>query len=178
MVWFKVDDGFYDHPKVIEAGNAAIGLWTRCGSWASKQLTDGFIPGAIVAQFGRRRDAERLIDCDLWSAVEGGYQMHDFNDHNPTSEQVKRDRKAAAERQARARESRRESRRDYTRESRRESHDPDPTRPDPVITSQEMTTSSSRVPVDEPGDLGLTSRAVWADWAEARRLRNHDKEAS
>ena len=33
MPWFNVDDGFAFHRKAVRAGNAAIGLWTRAGSW-------------------------------------------------------------------------------------------------------------------------------------------------
>lgn len=33
MTWFKVDDGFYDHPKVDQLPNAAVGLWVKCGAW-------------------------------------------------------------------------------------------------------------------------------------------------
>lgn len=43
MTWFKVDDGFYDHPKVENLSMAARGLWVTAGSWCAKQLTDGVI---------------------------------------------------------------------------------------------------------------------------------------
>lgn len=32
MPWFVVDDSAHSHPKFIKAGNAAVGLWMRCGS--------------------------------------------------------------------------------------------------------------------------------------------------
>ena len=34
MAWFKIDDYFYDHPKVLECSTAAIGLWTLAASYA------------------------------------------------------------------------------------------------------------------------------------------------
>ncbi|STD70923.1 Uncharacterised protein [Corynebacterium ulcerans] len=34
MTWFKVDDGFYDHPKFLDVPNAAVGLWVKAGAWA------------------------------------------------------------------------------------------------------------------------------------------------
>jgi hypothetical protein len=143
MPWFKVDDGFHDHPKVLTAGNAAIGLWTRCGSYASKQSTNGFIPNAIAHAYGTKTVIEKLVGSGLWIRVDGGYQMHDFLDYNPTADQVKADRRAAAERQAKWRESRRESRRDNPVTSRRESHDPDPTRPDPTPSYLQISSTSN-----------------------------------
>lgn len=43
MVWFKVDDGFYDHPKFLDVPNAAIGLWAKAGAWCVKHDTNGYI---------------------------------------------------------------------------------------------------------------------------------------
>ncbi len=34
MVWFKIDDGFWSHPKVLELSDAAVALWTRAGRTA------------------------------------------------------------------------------------------------------------------------------------------------
>lgn len=134
MPWFKVDDGFHSHPKVLRAGNAAVGLWTRCGSWCSDQLTDGFVPDEIARMYGTRKEVATLLDVGLWFRVDGGYVMHDFGDYNPTAEAVTALRAAAAERQRNARErakSQRESRRD-SHVSHGSSHaPPDPTRPDP-----------------------------------------------
>lgn len=100
MTWFHIDDRMPDHPKTIAAGNAAIGLWTRCGGYASKHSTDGFIPREIAANFGSVSQAKRLVDVGLWITVPGGYQMKDFLDYNPSSDQVKAKRKATAKRVA------------------------------------------------------------------------------
>ena len=35
MPWFIVDDSAHSHPKLIKAGNSAVGLWMRCGSYAA-----------------------------------------------------------------------------------------------------------------------------------------------
>lgn len=46
MTWFKLDDGFYDHPKVADLPNAAVGLWVKAAVWCSKHLTDGVVPAS------------------------------------------------------------------------------------------------------------------------------------
>lgn len=104
MPWFKVDDGFHCHPKVLEAGNEAIGLYVRCGSWVSQQLTDGFVPTSIAVLYGGRDLAELLVEAKLWTPVVGGWRMHDYLIYNPSKEQVQAERHAASERQKRARD--------------------------------------------------------------------------
>ena len=56
MPWFRVDDTFSHHAKVMAAGNAAIGLWVRAGAWSMQQLTDGFIPTHVAKQLGSRAE--------------------------------------------------------------------------------------------------------------------------
>lgn len=142
MTWFKVDDGLHSHPKALAAGTAALGLWVRCGSYCAQHLTEGFIPAAVANMYGSRSMSSALVSAGLFRKVEGGFQMHDFLDRNPSREEVERDRAAAAERQKRAREKARESREKSLRDSRRDesvSHASvtpavtvPPTRPDPT----------------------------------------------
>ena len=107
MPWFKVDDTFATHPKVLRAGNSAIGLWVRAGSWSASQLTDGFIPQSMLTVLGgRRADATKLIDAGLWYAVHDGYQFHQWDQYQPTRKKVEGDRAAWRERQRQARERR------------------------------------------------------------------------
>jgi hypothetical protein len=106
MPWFRIDDGWHSHPKVIEAGNAAAGLWVRIGSYCSQYATDGYIPARTANQLGAKRELTRLQTVGLLVAVEGGYLIPDFNEYNPSAEQVKAQRKATAERQKRWREQR------------------------------------------------------------------------
>jgi hypothetical protein len=141
--WFRLDESFHSHPKVIAAGNEAIGLYVRCGTYAAEHLTDGFIREDIAALYGAghtgsRRNprtgkpetlSETLARTTLWRRMRGGWLMPDYLDYNPSAEQVKQDRKNAAERQRRRRDTIM-SRRDSPRDSR-VSHTT-PTRP--VVT--------------------------------------------
>lgn len=106
MTWFKLDDGFHSHPKVLQAGNEAIGLYVRCGSYCAQHLTDGFVPAPVVLLYGSVELAEALVEARLWKPVKGGWQMHDYLTYNPSREKVTAERDAAAERQRRARERR------------------------------------------------------------------------
>jgi hypothetical protein len=94
MTWFKVDDTFAFHSKTVEAGNAAIGLWTRAGAWSSQQLTDGKIPTSIARQLGSKREADRLVDVGLWFAEPDGYRFWQWAERNPIQADVKAAREA------------------------------------------------------------------------------------
>jgi hypothetical protein len=140
--WFKVDDSFHSHPKVLAAGNEATGLYVRCGSYAAEHLTDGFIPEQVAnlygaAHTGSRRDvparqgetlAETLVRTKLWRRARGGWRMPDYLDYNPSRTTVENDRKLTAERQKRWREAKR---RRVTNASGNATVTPAPTRPAP-----------------------------------------------
>ncbi|MDN5726086.1 MAG: hypothetical protein L0G99_09185 [Propionibacteriales bacterium] len=101
MAWFKVDDKFHSHPKVIGLPLRTIGLWTKAGAWSSDQLTDGFVPRAMLTILGGNAgDARTLVAAGLWSTTDDGWQFHDWADQNPSRTEVlahrerDRDRKA------------------------------------------------------------------------------------
>lgn len=125
MTWFKVDDSFYDHPKIFDAPDCAVALWTRAGSWSARNLTNGFVPTGITRRFCDDPDTavKELLARRLWSRVKGGFQFHDWTEYQPTKEAVERDRKAAAERQRKAREKKKKQvgQGAVTEESRRDS---------------------------------------------------------
>lgn len=115
---FSFDDTWDNSPEVIRAGTAAFGLYCRCGAWVARNLQDGFVPREIAAAYGSPEWAKKLVDAGLWETVEGGYQMPHFLDRNESGDQVRRRRKADAERKARWRERKhedRKSRRDSAR---------------------------------------------------------------
>lgn len=108
MPWFRVDDTFSHHAKVMEAGNSAVGLWVRAGAWSMQQLTDGFIPRHVAKQLGTHSEAKRLVDAGLWIEKDDGWQFHEWEQRQPSRVQVHADRAAATERQRAARERRRQ----------------------------------------------------------------------
>ena len=180
MTWFKVDDGFYDHPKVADLPNAAVGLWIKAGSWCSKHLTDGEIPASRVkALKGTASQVRELIECGLWSEVSAdraqsgtkSYSFRDWNDYQPTREQKREERADAAERQRESRDRKRreqEERKNVTRDSHvtpsalsQESHQrvsqrPDPTRPDPTTSPKGEVTTLPEPPVPASDATGQT----------------------
>lgn len=169
MPWFKVDDTLAMHPKVVVAGNAAMGLWVRAGSWSSQQLTEGRIPRAMLSVLGARpRDAAALVAAGLWVETDDGWAFHQWADRQPSRQQVEAERAAAAERQRRARERAKEQReaerqaRESRAKSRRDksvSHGPpDPTRPDP--------TKEHKPPADTAAAASPGAQQLIAHWID------------
>lgn len=107
MTWFLVDDDMSTHHKIVRAGNAAVGLWARAGSWSSRYLTDGFIPDDILPTLGTKRQADKLVQVGLWHRDDerGGYEFHEWEprQRHATRKAAEKRRQADAERQRRHR---------------------------------------------------------------------------
>lgn len=101
MPWFKVDDDLTFHRKVVKAGNAAMGLWVRAGAWSSQQLTDGFVPDAMIDLMGTPAQRRKLLAAQLWVEVDGGCMFYGWNKNGrqPSSQSVREKRADAARRQ-------------------------------------------------------------------------------
>lgn len=96
MPWLKLDDQFSDHPKIVEAGPMA-GWLHVCGMlYCSRLLTDGFIPAGQVRKLADLDNAgelaDRLVAVGLWDRADGGYQVHDYLDYNPSKNEVMSER--------------------------------------------------------------------------------------
>ena len=110
MVWFRVDDGFYDHPKMQAIPRtdrvAVAGLWTLTGTYCARHLTDGFITTAVVKQLGGTpRIITHLIAVRLWIPVDDGYQFYDWNTYQDTRAAVEAKRQQWRDRQSKLRKS-------------------------------------------------------------------------
>lgn len=108
MAWFKVDDGFWAHPKILMLSDGAQALWLRAGSWSSQQLTDGFIPETALPMLrGTVEAATELVSAGMWDRLPDGWGFHDWEKYQPTREQVEGERQATRERLQRWRANRR-----------------------------------------------------------------------
>lgn len=117
MTWFRIDDGFYDHPKIkaLPRGpvrKGAIALWTMAGSWCARYLKDGMVPAAQIEELGgSAKDAQALVATTLWHEHDHGcpacpdvppkhYLYHEWGLYQKTKEQVEKEREQAKKRQA------------------------------------------------------------------------------
>lgn len=121
MTWFKVDDGFYDHPKVEALANgehyvSAVALWTLAGSWCAKYLTDGHVPRSRVVRLGLPMEAaEELVRVGLWTEEDDGFRFYGWTEYQPTREEVEARRAQDRDRKREARAVKSARRQDSTR---------------------------------------------------------------
>ncbi|TWS25372.1 hypothetical protein FK268_09280 [Tsukamurella sputi] len=175
ITWFKIDDGFWSHPKVAMLSDGAVALWARAGSYSCQHLTDGVVARTLLRMLGTVDAADELVAAGLWDATPDGWVFHDWSEYQETSAVVKRRRDESRERQRRSRARREEKRSDTQGPSRGESQSvsrvtddvtdgvsslpptrPDPTRPDPtseVVTGGGGVTSGNARETPPPGNL-------------------------
>lgn len=115
MTWLRLDDGMLDHPKWIRAitlgGDEVVTVWLRLLSWCSRNLTDGLIPGDMVAQVAqlkagakRAKALRALEEARLITRGEGEeIVMVDYLERNPSASQVRADRERKIEAQRKRR---------------------------------------------------------------------------
>ncbi len=104
MTWTKLTEDFPQHPKILAAGERAELLHIHALIYCNHFLTDGFIPFEVVptlTQLPKRQAlacVQTLIKLGIWMPVEGGYQIHDFLEYQPSKAKVlaERRRKASA----------------------------------------------------------------------------------
>ena len=111
MPWVRLDDQFYNHPKLGLLGMymlPCVGLHVLSLCYCNAYLTDGFIPEGQVARLAGelrllmpedeawKELAQRLIDAGLWEQHDVGYVIHDFLEYNPSRKETLKLRKMRA----------------------------------------------------------------------------------
>ena len=111
MAWSRIDDKFHRNEKLAPLSDSAIALYVRAISWASENLTDGFIPTHALPHLAPNVALGRSYDFDgnvltfgsLLAELEGaggfeeaigGHRIHDYLDFNETAAKVKSRRDA------------------------------------------------------------------------------------
>lgn len=95
MPRFLLDDAFAFHPKVVHAGNAAVGAWVRMGTYCAANLTDGFVPDRIARLIATEDEIRSLIDAGSLLTRSGGYCIHDYLKHQYSKQEVEEERASA-----------------------------------------------------------------------------------
>jgi hypothetical protein len=196
MAWFKIDDSFYDHPKVFDAPDCAVALWTRAGTWSARNLTDGFVPTGMPARLCDDHDTavRELLRRGLWLRASGGYRFHDWASYQPSKESVENlraARSAAGKRGGQVRAAKQTASKSQAIASDVAKQNAAPARPGPILggaLGDPLTPGTREAPpprcqehIDDPTDPpcgrcadARRARGRW-DAAEGERLRNAPK---
>ena len=177
MSWFKVDDGFYDHPKVaalqeLSGGPEAIALWVLAGSWCSRYSTQGVTPTSRVTRLGfvTRDAADLLVKVGLWVTHEDGYQFHDWGKYQPCNSSESRKKAVSRASSKRHRDRLRDASPEKASDghvTRHASRTRAFSRPDPSLIKSSNEDSSDK-PLDaalsESGSASADVRRVFEAW--------------
>ena len=107
--YIQLVNGFYANEKVQELARSgrmdAVGVFCMSLAYCGDHLTDGFVPRrAMLYVIGATSEqVNALCDVGMLEAVEEGWLIHDYTEHNRTKEQVLHARKKSAERVAKHR---------------------------------------------------------------------------
>lgn len=108
MPWVKIDDQFLTHPKALAAGKDGRALFIAALCHSAAHLTDGIVARTSLPTIAAAADvrgpstAARLVAVGLWHEHPDGWEIHDYHDHNPTSDDVKAQRELVSRRRSEA----------------------------------------------------------------------------
>lgn len=97
MSWVRLDDTFPEHPKIVALSMDARWEFLVGLCYASRYLTDGFIPASVVAR--DRKAVDELVRVGLWAPTGDGdgYRIHDYLDFQRSRADVEEQRKRQSE---------------------------------------------------------------------------------
>jgi hypothetical protein len=156
--WLRLDDGFAEHPKLMDVSDRAFRLHVAALCFCARNLTDGELVDRSVRMVcalssATKKHVAELVAAGLWvKRADGTFGVKDFLEYNPTAEKVKAERDAARVRMRRVRSVERSGERSPT-------PDPDPSKTklqpeDQDLTFQPPEQTRARVAALVDGSLG------------------------
>lgn len=114
MTWVKLDDQFPTDPKIVGLPPTAVTLYVFGLCYSSANLTDGYVPDAVIATWGVNKwraaadvlcapprsrvgqGSDEVETRSLWSRLDHGYQIHNYLLHQRSAAEVKKLRETRA----------------------------------------------------------------------------------
>jgi hypothetical protein len=105
MPWVRLDDMLPTHPKIRALSDAAFRLYISAICWSNLHHTDGYLPSSQLRWLADirypKRQVDQLTEAGLWHPAQGGWQIHDYLEYQPSAKRIADTRAAKSERQAR-----------------------------------------------------------------------------
>lgn len=99
LKWIRIDTQMFENPKLLylkeDKQYRAIVVHLEGMAYSGRHALAGFIPKAALRVIGATTaDANRLVNANLWHIAPGGWQIHDWDEHQLSAEdmQKRRDR--------------------------------------------------------------------------------------
>lgn len=95
LPWVRLETTWPSNPKFLTlVGDKqwrAITVYMGGLAWSGGQGMDGFIPTyALPMIHGTKRDADVLIEARLWVPAQGGWDINDWREYQPSNEEHQR----------------------------------------------------------------------------------------
>lgn len=100
LPWVRLDTGLPDHPKMLalmhgKKHRAAL-AYVLGLAYCGRHELDGYIPTpALPYIHATKSDAQALCEVGLWHARQGGYEINDWAEYQPSSEETARKKERA-----------------------------------------------------------------------------------
>ena len=97
-LYARFDIGMDENPKILMLSDAAFRTLIESTLYSRRQLSDGFLDDRIVSKRWSMDTVQELSSNDpekpSWIKVDGGYQIHDFAEHQVTTADIQAKREA------------------------------------------------------------------------------------
>ena len=111
MPWLRIDDHFVEHERIEPLSDRAFRLHMAALCASARKLTDGHVSskdGRVLSLMvgAKPKHISELETTGVWTLNGDGWVIRDYLDYNPSAEQVRGERRKAAERMKHARANR------------------------------------------------------------------------
>jgi hypothetical protein len=105
LPWVRLDTNWYHNAKFAELmhhrKHAAISLYMAGLAWCGAHELGGFVPVSVLRILGgTTRDAEALVDAELWHKRDDGWEIHGWAEFQQDGIEAQERRSNAARRNA------------------------------------------------------------------------------
>ena len=100
LPWVKLDTAIPRNYKILELVGRkqfqAVGCYMFSLAFSGEQGTDGYIPTAALPYIhATAAVAKQLVAVGLWSPTMGGWDIHDWNEHQRSTQETEERKKRA-----------------------------------------------------------------------------------
>jgi hypothetical protein len=96
FAWVRVDANLASNHKTLalleeRGGDHALCVFVFSLGYCYNANNDGFVPKTALGLFhGSKKDAALLVEVGFWHELPGGWQIHDYADYQPSSDEAKK----------------------------------------------------------------------------------------
>lgn len=100
LKWIRIDTQMFENPKLLylkeDKKFRAIVVHLEGMAYSGRHALAGYIPKAALRIIGASTaDANHLVDAGLWDTAPGGWQIHDWAEHQMSAEDMEKRRERA-----------------------------------------------------------------------------------